>query len=208
MHLAFDTMKFRFYALKLSGIMIAVFLLQLMIPGFTELFLLNSGSLIEIWRFLTAIFLHGGVAHLLYNIFALALFGSILERLIGARKFIFVFFVSGILANIVSVNFYPSSLGASGAIFGILGALIAVRPLLLVWAFGLPMPIFIAGVLWAIGDAIGIFIPSEIANIAHLSGMAFGLIIGLIFREKKIRRKGEKVEINEENIRRWEDNWM
>ncbi|NCO11356.1 DUF1751 domain-containing protein [Candidatus Pacearchaeota archaeon CG_4_9_14_0_2_um_filter_39_13] len=199
-------MKFNFYALKLSGIMIFIFLLQ-MIPGFTEFFLLNSGSWTQVWRFVTSIFLHGGIAHLFYNLFALALFGSILERIVGGKKFLITFFVSGILANIVSVNFYSSSLGASGAIFGIIGALIFVRPLIPVWAFGLPMPIFVAGILWAAGDVIGIFVPSNIANIAHLSGMAFGLILGAMFRDWK-KKKKSRLSIDENEVRRWEDNWM
>jgi len=93
----------------------------------------------EIWRFLTAVFLHGGVGHILFNGFALLLFGSILERFVGGRRFLIVFFVTGILANLISVNFYSSSLGASGAIFGVIGALVIVRPGLTVWAFGMPM---------------------------------------------------------------------
>jgi len=186
--------------------MIFIFLLQ-MIPGFTEFFLLNSGSWTQVWRFVTSIFLHGGIAHLFYNLFALALFGSILERIVGGKKFLITFFVSGILANIVSVNFYSSSLGASGAIFGIIGALIFVRPLIPVWAFGLPMPIFVAGILWAAGDVIGIFVPSNIANIAHLSGMAFGLILGAMFRDWK-KKKKSRLSIDENEVRRWEDNWM
>ena len=102
------------------------------------------------------------------------------------KKFLLVFFVSGILANIISVFFYPSSLGASGAISGIIGALIIVRPMLVVWAFGLPMPIFIAGIVWVAGDligAIGYFAGNPIdntGNIAHLAGMFFGLLFGIV----------------------------
>ena len=128
-------MKFKYSALKLCGFIFLVFLAQVLISGFTELFVLNdlvwSG---EIWRFFSSIFLHGDVGHLILNVFALALFGSILEKFIGGRRFLLVFIVSGILANLVSVNFYNSSLGASGAIFGIIGALIFVRPLMVVWA--------------------------------------------------------------------------
>jgi membrane associated rhomboid family serine protease len=179
--------KFKFYALKLCGFMFVIFLIQLLFNGFTEFFLLDSNSDVEIWRFFTAIFLHGGLAHLLYNIFALALFGSMLERFIGSRRFLVVFFVTGILANVVSFNFYDSSLGASGAIFGVIGALIAIRPLMFVWAFGFPMPLFVAGIIWATGDLIGIFVPSNVANIAHLSGMFFGLIFGLLYRRRALR---------------------
>jgi len=201
-------MKFRFYAIKLSGIMILIFVLQIFFSGFTELFLLNQDSWTQVWRFLTAIFLHGGIAHLLYNIFALALFGSILEKLIGWKKFFRVFFISGILANLVSVSFYNSSLGASGAIFGIIGALVVVRPWMFVWAFGLPLPMIVAGGLWAIGDLIGIFVPSGIANIAHLSGMFFGLVLGALYKKRKKRRRSNKVVIDERAVRKWEEGFL
>jgi membrane associated rhomboid family serine protease len=182
--------RFRFWALKLCGIMFLVFVVQLLFSSFTDLFLLNSNAFIEVWRFFTAIFLHGGFAHLLYNTFALALFGSMLERLIGTRRFLIVFFVTGIIANLISVNFYDSSLGASGAIFGVIGALVAIRPLMIIFAFGFPMPLFIAGIIWASGDLIGLFVPSNVANLAHLSGMFFGLIIGFLYRKKALRSIG------------------
>lgn len=207
-------MKFKFYAFKLSGIIILVFLAQLFIKGYTEFFVLNERALSgEVWRFLTAIFLHGGLAHLILNLFALLLFGSILESLIGGRKFLFVFFVSGILANLVSVNFYPSSLGASGAIFGVIGALIVIRPLMPVWAFGLPMPIFVAGIVWAAIDvfgAIGFFAGNPIdntGNIAHLSGMFFGFVFGALFRKRRVRWS-ERIVLDEPMIRRWEDDYI
>ncbi len=188
--------KFNFYAFKLSGIMILVFILQVLFSGFTELFLLTPAAWGEWWRFLTAIFLHGGLGHILYNLFALVLFGSILERIVGGRRFLTVFFVTGILANIISVNFYGSSLGASGAIFGVIGALLFIRPLLPVWAFGMPLPLIVAGVIWAAGDvlgAIGFFAGNPIddtGNLAHLSGMAFGLLLGWVYRkeEKKLKK--------------------
>ena len=105
--------RFRFYALKLCGWIFVVFLLQLFVEGFTELFLLDSSAFVKIWRFFTSIFIHGGLAHLLYNVFALGLFGSMLERLIGSKRFLIVFFFTGLFANLISVNFYDSSLGAS-----------------------------------------------------------------------------------------------
>lgn len=202
-------MAFKYYAIKLSAICIVIFVLQIFFSGFTEMFLLDGNSWVQVWRFVTAIFLHGDLGHLLYNMFALALFGSILEGLIGERKFLIVFFVSGILANMVSVNFYSSSLGVSGAVFGIIGALILVRPMLVVWAFGLPMPIFVAGILWAFGDIIGIFMPSNVANVAHLSGMLFGLIMGALFRDwKQASQKRERLTLDEGSVRSWEDAYL
>ncbi len=199
-------MKFKGYALILSGFCIVIFLFQFAILSFTGFFLLDESSWIQPWRFITAIFLHGSFSHLLYNLFALALFGSILEGIIGGRRFLIVFFITGILANLIAVNFYPSSLGASGAIFGVIGAITIVRPTLIVWAYGLPMPMFIAGALWAIGDIIGIFVPSNVGNIAHLAGLAAGLIIGAFYRDWNKSDKSENsLVLDERNVRKWEE---
>ena len=200
--------QFRFYFLWLVSVCVIMFILQQIIPGFTELFVLNknvwSG---EIWRFISSIFLHGGVGHLLYNMFALGLFGFILEKLIGGKKFLLVFFASGIIANMISVQFYSSSLGASGAIMGIIGVLAIIKPMMMVWAFGVIMPMFIAAILWVIGDVIGIFIPDGVGNIAHLSGVGVGLVIGMFLRGKRIKKR-KKIEISEDYMRSWEDRFM
>jgi uncharacterized protein len=211
-----EEMAFKFYAVKLSAVIVVIFIMQLLIDNFTELFVLNS--LVwsgQVWRFLTSVFLHGGLGHIVLNLFALLLFGSILEKFIGGKRFLLVFFVTGILANFISVNFYSSSLGASGAIFGVIGALIIIRPGMPVWAFGLPMPLFVAGLIWAGADilgAVGFFTGNPIdntGNIAHLSGMFFGFIFGWFYR-KLIKKRTRKfnVSIDEGEIRRWEDVYM
>ncbi len=198
-----------FILLSLCAIL---FLVQLLVPGFTEFFLLNSQSFTQPWRFISSIFLHGGLAHLAYNLFALFFFGLVLESVVGTRRFLLVFFVSGIIANIVSVFFYNASLGASGAIFGVIGCLIMLRPSMTVWAFGLPMPLFIAGIAWSIGDAIGAFTPSSgIANLAHLSGMGAGLILGAILRDWRappIKSRFNRVSLDELYVRKWEDAYL
>ncbi|HUS48944.1 MAG TPA: rhomboid family intramembrane serine protease [Candidatus Paceibacterota bacterium] len=202
--------KFRFYALWLSLICIVVFILQNIFSGFTDLFLLTPEAVPEIWRFLTSIFLHGDITHLLFNLFALALFGSILEKFIGGKKFLLVFFASGIFANLIAVNFYSASLGASGAIYGILGCLVIIKPLMMVWAFGFPMPMFIAGILWTAGSVLGIFMPSNIGHVAHLSGIAIGLLLGIIYRisMRGNRQRERKIEISEPDMRSWEHRYI
>jgi membrane associated rhomboid family serine protease len=201
--------KFRFYALKLCLICVVVFILQVLVPIFTEVFVLSEASFQQPWRFVSAVFLHGSLIHLLYNLFALALFGSILEKVIGSKKFLWVFFLSGIFANLIAVNFYTSSLGASGAVYGILGCLAFLRPGMMVWAFGFPMPMFIAAILWVGGAVLGIFMPSNIGHIAHLSGILVGFLFGLFLKlGKRKRRKKRKIVISEPDMRNWEDRYV
>jgi len=208
--------KFRFYFLWLSLICITVFAFQNMpgIPGFTETFVLNQKALssFQIWRFITAIFLHGGIIHLAYNLFALLLFGLILEKMIGSKKFLIVFLISGILANIIGVNFYTSSLGASGAIYGILGCIAILNPMMTVFAFGMLMPMFVAAILWITADLLrvfGLFDPGNIGSMAHLSGIAIGIFLAFFLRKNiKKARKQDKINIPETYVNAWEDNYV
>ena len=206
--------KIKYYFLWLCLMCIGVFVLQLIIPGFTELFILNLKALYggEYWRFVTAIFLHGDALHLAYNLFALFFFGWSLEKMIGSRRFLIVFFLSGIIGNVVSVNFYESSLGASGAIYGIMGCLTVVSPFMFVWAFGLLLPMFLAAILWIIGDVLGVFGlgSGNVGYIAHLSGIGIGILSGLLFRswKRKIKVVREKIKLPENYMRVWEDRFM
>ena len=201
--------KNKYYVFWIAIILVLVFALQTFVANFTSLFVLNESSWTEPWRFITSIFLHGSAKHLISNLFALLFFGFILEKTIGSHKFIGVFFLTGILANLIATNFYLSSLGASGAIMGIIGTLTILRPTITVYSFGMIMPMFLASIIWVVVDAIGIFIPSNIGHIAHLSGVLFGVIIGLVLRrEYKINQKRHKVNVPEHLIRRWETLYM
>jgi hypothetical protein len=200
------------YWLWLSVLCFAVFILQALIPGMTDTFTLTQASFHEPWRFLTAIFCHASLPHLLYNLFALILFGLILENLIGSKKFLILFLGAGILANLIAVNFYSASLGASGAIFGIIGCLAVLRPGLMVWAFSLPMPMVIASILWAAGDLLNIVAPySNTGSLAHLAGLAVGLIAGVFLRlskEKQSARVEWKIQIPESYMSQWEKSYL
>ena len=194
-------------ALWLSLIIFVIFLLQVFIEGFTDYFILDTRVvLFKFYTSLTAIFLHSGIPHLFYNLFGLVLFGSILEHIIGSKRFLILFFVSGLAASLISIPFYTRVLGASGAIFGILGMLGILRPKLTVWVYSMPMPMILALFVWGAGDVLGIFVPTGTANIAHLGGLGIGVIAGLFFRnhfKEKKEKKGD-VHIDEKKVEEWE----
>ena len=194
-------------ALWLCFIIFIIFLLQFFIEGFTDYFILDTRLvLFKFYTLITAIFLHSGIPHLFYNLFGLALFGSILEHVIGSKRFLILFFISGLAASLVSIPFYARVLGASGAIFGILGMLGILKPKMTVWVYSMPMPMIMALFVWGAGDVLGIFVPTGTANIAHLGGLGIGVIAGLFyrrqFREKK--EKKEEVFIDEDKVKEWE----
>ena len=79
----------------------------------------------EIWRLFTSMFVHGGYSHLLSNMFALVLFGSYIEHVFPKVQYLLIYFISGLVGNFFTLFLFPLytvSLGASGAIFGLIGA--------------------------------------------------------------------------------------
>ena len=144
------------------------------------------------WRFLTSIFLHANFAHLFYNMLALFFFGLYLERLVTQKIYLTIFFISGIFGNILFLltTFDPSipAVGASGAVYGIIGALAALRPFAIVYVYFAPMPLIVMAFIWALISFIGIFVPSQIAHAAHLSGLITGYLIGYFLKKRERKR--------------------
>jgi len=167
---------------------VIIFILQIVLnENFTNSFMLISSDIYaRPWILITSMFLHGGINHIVFNMYALLIFGGILEQRIGAKRFIFIYFVSGIVAAFLSSFFYARALGASGAIMGVIGVLIILMPNLgLLLFFVVPMPLWIAGIVYALIDTFGIFFPSGVGNIAHLVGMGLGLLYGLYLKKQK-----------------------
>ena len=84
---------------------------------------------LELWRLFTSMFLHGDAIHLISNIIGLVLFGTFIENLASKKAYLIIYFVSGIIGNIMSLFLLPSnviSLGASGAIYGLIGATVMI----------------------------------------------------------------------------------
>jgi membrane associated rhomboid family serine protease len=140
------------------------------------------------WRFVTSIFLHANFPHLFYNILALFFFGHYLERIISKKSFLLIFFLSGIFGNLLFFLTTPNTLslavGASGAIYGIVGALAALRPFAIVYVYFTPVPLIVMAFIWALLSFLGIFVPSNIAHAAHFSGLVTGYVLGRCIGER------------------------
>src|SRR3989339_986974 len=109
-------MENRNYVFWLIGICVIIFILQSFIPYINDNFtLVSSRVLNEPWMLITSMFLHGDLVHLLNNMLALFIFGMILENSIGSKRFLIVYFVSGVFAGLIASFFYNAALGASGA---------------------------------------------------------------------------------------------
>ena len=143
----------------------------------------------EPWRLITSAFLHspGIIVHILFNMYALFIFGPVLESFLGRGRFIALYLIGalgGSLGVLTSVEVWVltdgtlqnapgGALGASGAVFALLGAVFAmrkamgvdVRQLLIVLVINLAIPFFVGGIAWE----------------GHVGGLVIGFLVGLIF---------------------------
>jgi membrane associated rhomboid family serine protease len=169
---------------RILALMFITFFLQLLYPNITQLLYLDPNKVSEVWRFVTNIFVHGSLSHLFFNAFTLAMFAPYLERSVGKREFYTVFFASGVAASLLYLFgcymhiIRPApALGASGAIYGVLGALAALAPNATILLFGfIPMRLRDAVVVWAITEFLLMFQSDGIAHLAHLGGLIYGFI--------------------------------
>jgi rhomboid protease GluP len=146
------------------------------------------------WRLLACMFLHGGYLHLTMNMISLYSLGGLLERLAGPWRFLLIYFLAGLCGSLAGL-FNPAmqiSVGASGAILGLAGALMALRwrrppemPLSLakqVFQALLTPTIFIFGMGLALQVAAWLGVQTMLLdNFAHLGGLACGFGIFMIF---------------------------
>ena len=113
-----------------------------------------------------------------------------IARARGRRLFAALFLLSGIFGNvgylITASDPLVPALGASGAIYGIVGSLAILAPFMMVFIYGMvPLPMVAAALLWALMDLMRLFVPSGIAHGAHLGGMLVGAVFGLYLRLRR-----------------------
>jgi membrane associated rhomboid family serine protease len=143
-----------------------------------------------VWQLATYMFLHGGIFHILFNMLALWMFGSELERIWGTRYFLKFYFVTGIGAGVLTVLFsllpfgfaqqirHSIIIGASGSIYGLLLAYALYfpdRPIYMYFVFPIPAKIFVA-IMGAIAFFSSVSEASGVANATHLGGLLVGYL--------------------------------
>lgn len=192
-----------YFTIALVAVNVLVFFLQSFIK---ELQINGANSWMDIenkkeyYRLFTCMFLHGGIDHLVNNMISLCVFGTILEKNIGHWKYLFAYFLSGLTASIASCMYYKMmdqptvSVGASGAIFGIMG--VFVMWLLLTPSERKQVSPIRFGLFFILTlNQLGVFrgITSSESNIdyaAHVGGFVFGTIFGLILMQlRKVRKR-------------------
>jgi len=148
-----------------------------------------------LWTFLTSMFMHGGFFHLFANMITLVFLGSLVEKILGPKRYLGFYLISGLFASLLFVllalvftsDLNTYAVGASGALFGLVGILVLLTPNLPVYLMFIPIPIKMkyAGpgiliVLWIISGVANI----GIGNTANLGGLIAGLVYGLYLKNK------------------------
>jgi membrane associated rhomboid family serine protease len=176
--------------LFLIGINVLVFLGQQVFAGsyLSEYLAMIPIAVVNgwVWQFVTYMFAHGGLTHLLFNMLALFIFGSQVERHMGSREFLLYYLATGILAGVFSFCVYWATgaymirlVGASGAIFAVQLAYAAFFPHAVIFIWGiLPVraPVMVLGftVIELVSSVFGF--RSGVAHFTHLAGFGFGWI--------------------------------
>jgi rhomboid family protein len=144
------------------------------------------------WQIVTYAFLHGNLSHILFNMFALWMFGVQIENTWGSHRFFVFYMVSvigaalfQIVVTTVGPGFYPT-IGASGGVFGLLmafGMMFPEQPIYLYFLFPVKAKWFVIG-YGLIELYAGVFGNNLVANFAHLGGMVFGFLLIQFWRGK------------------------
>ncbi|WP_243348635.1 rhomboid family intramembrane serine protease [Parabacteroides sp. FAFU027] len=148
----------------------------------------------EAWRLLSYMFLHGGIMHLLMNMYSLLFVGSLLEPFLGKWKYLSVYMVTGIISGIASVWWHDAtvSVGASGAIFGLYGLFLSLMLLKV-----LPREFskaFLSSILIFVGFNLFAGLAGGIDNAAHIGGLLSGALVGLFIYVFSEERESEDEE--------------
>jgi membrane associated rhomboid family serine protease len=146
-------------------------------------------GLFKPYQLVTHMFAHGGFFHILFNMYALWLFGAVLEKTWGPKRFLIFYLVCGLAAGLTQMFFVSqgAAIGASGAVMGLLAAFAYTFPNVEFFILPIPFPIkakYLAMVYAAI-DIFGGFSGGgdNVAHFAHLGGLAMGFILAIIWNK-------------------------
>lgn len=147
------------------------------------------------WRLISCTFLHGGLMHILFNMYGLLTVGIFLEPLLGRARYGIIYLVCGFVASFTSLMWHPLiiSVGASGAIFGLYGMFLALL-LMNVFPKDFKKAFLISSSVF-IGYSLLLGLTGGIDNAAHIGGLICGFVIGVYF-SKELKQKVQE-NINE-----------
>ena len=148
----------------------------------------------QYWRFVTPIFLHVNLLHIALNMLNFFVLGIFLERLVGHLRFLLIYLVTGVISIIASFYFVPQeiSVGASGAIFGLVGAysIFVLAHHKALRGGGIPALVWLVCIIGA-NLSVGFFI-ADVDNFAHIGGLLSGFLLGWWFMPRYLAAPGSE----------------
>lgn len=192
-------LSYLFLVLIWITFVIQIITLQISPRLHTSLFVLTTDNPLYVWTWILSVFSHGGLGHIVINSIVLYFFGPLVERRVSPLAFLSLFLVAGVAAGLSQIGTaiilgeQSGVVGASGAIMAVMGVLTVLNPNLRVYLFFiLPMPLWLLtigfaaySVFIAVGAGIG---AGQVAHLAHLAGLAIGLVYG-----DRLRRQGQRL---------------
>jgi len=180
--------------LIIANVLVFIFSFYIFPNNINQLALYNiTSDSFQPWQLLTSMFLHGSIMHILFNMLALWSIGNAVIRTVGDKKFLQIYFVSGLLGGILCMLFcYSPVVGASGAICGILSAMTILAPDTKIYLFfviplnlkkftyGFMIFSLIFGILSMINPAYGF----GVAHFGHLGGLIGGYLMMYYWKKK------------------------
>jgi len=172
---------------------VAVFLIvfsmpdSLMAQAFSMLSF-SGATVLMPWTWLTTMFLHANASHLFFNMLALYFFGRVAEREFGARRFAAIYFLSGLAGDLAyGLTSVEPAVGASGCIFGVMGAAMFIKPREWIKVHIIPLPLGMIAILYLLTQVALSAAPvqtSGIAYAAHIGGLLAGSLLALYYEPK------------------------
>ncbi len=182
---------------------LVMFVLQLVIPGFTEMFALTPylATTGMFWQFISYMFLHGSFWHITINMFVLLIFAPRVEEIVGKTKFLLLYFASGIFSGIFYLFLTGAEsqilmLGASGAVYAVVAAFAILYPKEVIFVYFMPLPAAVVLVLLVLMESVfGLFsLEAGVANWGHVGGLVAGALLMFYWKKKKIAERKQILE--------------
>lgn len=196
----FNHLRFNSPTLVIIFVTILSFVLQMSYDSYGDMLIMNQGDLLNApYTLITHMFLHADFSHLLFNMFGVLIFGSLLERRLKDYQYYLLYFISGFIAGLFGSFIYQAALGASAGVMALVGASAFLFPKVIFYLLGVfPMQLRTLAFLYFIFDFIGSFSMSTVASEAHLVGMFSG--IGFAFLLTKYNFNAKKISRVEAHI--------
>ncbi len=149
-------------------------------------FSFSGPASLEVWRWFTSLFLHASASHLFFNMLGLYFFGKILEEDAERQWFLSAYFIAGLIGSFVfMLTSAAPVVGASGCVFGVMGAAMLLNPVKRIRLYLFPLPLGLIAIIFLVFETLVVYFqPQEfsgVANIAHIGGVITGGVFAFFY---------------------------